>query len=231
MPSTDDVPRARRSQAQRKAILEDLAALDGRSGRGRLRDVDQRGYRRPDRIERMGSTSDGSATALLPVRPLGARPRGQPPEAVRSRRPPQRGGPTTTTLNAAGGSTTTTAAGGSATTSTTSSTSTAPPTDPRHASSWSRRSFKGNWTSTSFTTTAAPWNIGWAFVARLLRPAGPSFQVSVRPGRGSAPTGTPAISETGPSGQSVTTQSSLGPQTLVVQAPAGCTWIVKVTGS
>ena len=43
--------------------------------------------------------------------------------------------------------------------------------------------------------------------------------------------GTPAISETGPSGQSVTSQSSLGAQTLVVQAPASCTWVVKVTGS
>jgi hypothetical protein len=48
---------------------------------------------------------------------------------------------------------------------------------------------------------------------------------------GSPPTGTPAISETGPSGQSVTAESSLGAQTLVVQAPAACAWIVKVTGS
>jgi hypothetical protein len=48
---------------------------------------------------------------------------------------------------------------------------------------------------------------------------------------GSPPSGTPAISESGPSGQSVTAQSTLGAHTLVVQAPATCTWVVKVTGS
>jgi len=89
---------------------------------------------------------------------------------------------------------------------------------------------QGNWTSTSFTTTAAPWNIGWAFRCAPAPASGPSFVVMVTPA-GSAPTGTPAISETGPSGQSVTAQSSTGAQTLVVQAPASCVWIVKVTGS
>ena len=89
---------------------------------------------------------------------------------------------------------------------------------------------QGNWTSASFTTTAAPWNIGWAFRCAPAPAAGPSFQVFVTPA-GSPPAGTPAISETGASGQSVTAQSSPGAQTLVVQAPAGCTWIVKVTGS
>jgi len=89
---------------------------------------------------------------------------------------------------------------------------------------------KGNWTSTSFTTTAAPWNIGWAFQCAPAPAAGPSFQVFVTPA-GSAASGTAAISETGASGQSVTAASSLGAQTLVVQAPASCTWIVKVTGS
>jgi len=60
--------------------------------------------------------------------------------------------------------------------------------------------------------------------------SGPSFQVFVMP-VGASATGTPALSETGPSGQSVTSQSSLGAQDLVVQAPASCTWAVKVTGS
>ncbi len=133
-----------------------------------------------------------------------------------------------TTTSAAGGTTTTTAAGGSSTTSTTASTSTAP-AGPAHVLLESPQ-LKGNWTSTSFTTTSAPWNIGWAFSCAPAPAAGPSFQVSVTPA-GSPPTGTPAISETGASGQSVTAQSSLGAQTLVVQAPAGCTWIVKVTGS
>ena len=134
------------------------------------------------------------------------------------------GGSTTTT--AAGGSTTTTAAGGSTTTSTPSSPAAAGParvllTSPQ---------LQGNWTSTPFTTTAAGWNIGWAFRCSPAPAAGPSFQVFVTP-TGSPPSGTPAITQTGPSGQSVTAQSSLGAQTLVVQAPASCAWIVKVTGS
>jgi len=135
------------------------------------------------------------------------------------------GGSTTTT--AAGGSTTTTAAGGSTTTSTTTSGAAAGParvllTSPQ---------MQGNWTSPSFTTTVAGWNVGWAFRCAPAPASGPSFQVFVTPAGSSAPTGTPAISETGPSGQSVTAQSSLGAQTLVVQAPASCVWIVKVTGS
>jgi hypothetical protein len=89
---------------------------------------------------------------------------------------------------------------------------------------------QGNWTSPTFTTTAAGWNIGWAFRCSPAPASGPSFQVFVT-AAGSSPTGTPAISETGASGQSVTAQSSLGAQTLVVQAPATCTWAVKVTGS
>ncbi len=89
---------------------------------------------------------------------------------------------------------------------------------------------KGNWTSTSFTTTAAPWNIGWAFACAPAPAAGPSFQVFVVPA-GGTPTGTPAISETGATGQSVTAQTTTGAQTLVIQTSPSCTWIVKVTGS
>jgi len=137
------------------------------------------------------------------------------------------GGSTTTT--AAGGSTTTTVAGGSTTTTAASSTSSTAAAGPARVLLESPQ-LKGNWTSTSFTTTAAPWNIGWAFQCAPAPAAGPSFQVFVTPA-GSAASGTPAISETGASGQSVTAASSLGAQTLVVQAPASCTWIVKVTGS
>ena len=137
------------------------------------------------------------------------------------------GGSTTTT--AAGGSTTTTAAGGSTTTTAAASGSSTATAGPARVLLTSPQ-LKGNWTSTSFTTTAAPWNIGWAFSCAPAPVAGPSFQVFVTP-VGSPPTGTPAISETGPSGQSVTAQSSLGAQTLVVQSTATCTWIVKVTGT
>ena len=139
------------------------------------------------------------------------------------------GGGSVTTTTTAGGSTTTTAAGGSTTTSTTSPAGSAPPPGPARQLLLSPQQ-QGNWTSTPFTTTAAPWNIGWAFRCAPAPASGPSFQVFVTPA-GSPPSGPAAISETGPSGQSVTAQSSLGSQTLVVQAPASCTWIVKVTGT
>ena len=130
-----------------------------------------------------------------------------------------------TTTTAASGSTTTTAAGDATTTPSTSAAAAGPArvllTSPQ---------LQGNWTSPAFTTTAAAWNIGWAFRCAPAPAAGPSFQVFVVPS-GSQPSGTAAISETGPSGQSVTAQSTLGAQMLVVQAPASCTWVVKVTGS
>ncbi len=134
-----------------------------------------------------------------------------------------------TTTTAAGGSTTTTAAGGS-------TTATSSPSTPTTAATGQARvllgptQLQGNWTSPTFTTTAANWNIGWAFRCAPAPAAGASFQVFVTPA-GSSPTGTPAISETGPTGQSVTAQSSTGSQTLVVQAPPSCTWVVKITGS
>jgi len=145
------------------------------------------------------------------------------------------GGSSVTTTTAAGGSTTTTAAGGSTTTTAAGGSTTATTAPPTAASGPARvlltsPQLQGNWTSTPFTITAASWNIGWAFRCAPAPAAGPSFQVLVTKA-GSPASGTPAISETGASGQSVTAQSSLGSQTLVVQAPASCTWIVKVTGS
>ena len=141
------------------------------------------------------------------------------------------GGSTATTTTAAGGSsaTTTTVAGGSTTTSTAPSTSSAAAAGPARVLLTSPQ-LQGNWTSPPFTTTAAGWNIGWAFRCAPAPAAGSSFQVFVTPS-GSPPSGAAAISETGPSGQSVTALSTLGAQTLVVQAPGSCTWVVKVTGS
>lgn len=150
--------------------------------------------------------------------------------------PTSTGSTTSTTASGAGqsgASTTTTLVGGSSTTSTTSSSASSPPSTAAAGPAGvllGPTQLQGNWTSPTFTTTAAGWNIGWAFRCTPAPAAGPSFQVFVTK-VGSSPTGTPAISETGPSGQSVTAQSSLGAQTLVVQAPAGCTWAVKVTGS
>src|ERR1700733_721190 len=151
---------------------------------------------------------------------------------------PASGGAATTTTpsssgsthgTVAGGSTTTTAASGSTTTSTPSSpASTAAPAPA--GGLLGPTQLQGNWTSPSFTTTVAGWNIGWAFRCAPAPASGPSFEVFVTKA-GSTPSGTPAISQTGATGQSVTAQSTLGAQTLVVQAPASCTWAVKVTGS
>jgi hypothetical protein len=166
--------------------------------------------------------------------------------------PPEGGSSTSTTAVAGSGSTSTTAAGGvvttttsatswgkskdtttttaagSSTTSTTSST-TATTTPPARLLLGPMQS-QGNWTSPAFTITAPSWNIGWAFQCSPVPTAGTSFQVFVTQA-GASPGGAAAISETGGSGQAVTAQSSLGKQTLVVEAPANCAWAVKVTGS
>lgn len=137
-------------------------------------------------------------------------------------------GGASTTTTAAGGSTTTTQAGGTTTTTSGSTSSSAPAGPSRVLMGPTQMS--GNWTSPAFTTSAAGWNIGWAFRCVPAPATGASFQVFVTP-VGASPGGTPAVSGTGASGQSVTSQSSLGAQTLVVEAPATCTWVVKVTGS
>lgn len=149
--------------------------------------------------------------------------------------PKSTGSTTTSAASSGGGSTTTSTASGSTTSTGGAATSSTTTSAPAAAAGPARdllgpTQLQGNWTSPSFTTTAAGWNIGWAFRCAPAPAAGASFQVFVTPA-GSGPSGTPAISETGPSGQAVTSQSSLGAQTLVVQAPASCTWVVKVTGS
>jgi hypothetical protein len=148
--------------------------------------------------------------------------------------PPAKSGSTTSTTvsptstGSKGASTTTTAAGGTTTTTSASSTTTAAAGPARVLLSSAQMS--GNWTSTAFTTTAASWSIGWAFRCTPPPAGGPAFQIFVTP-VGGKPTGTAAVSQTASSGQSVTSQSSLGQQTLVVQTSASCVWVVKVTGS
>ncbi len=88
---------------------------------------------------------------------------------------------------------------------------------------------QGAWTSTPFTVTSGQWNIGWAFRCTPAPTSGAAFQVFVVPAGGS-PGKTPAVSESGASGQSVTTQTGTGSQELMVQAPSNCIWVVKVTG-
>jgi hypothetical protein len=175
-----------------------------------------------------GDTGGGSSAASsnpdgnhLPAQGAGA------PAASATTTTTAAGGSSATTTTAAGGATTTTIAGGS----TTATTAAGAAGGPARVLLLSPQQ-KGNWTSTAFTATTAPWNIGWAFSCAPAPASGPSFQVFVTPsGSSASPTGTAAISETGASGQSVTPQSSLGAQELVVQTTASCTWIIKVTGS
>jgi len=87
----------------------------------------------------------------------------------------------------------------------------------------------GNWTSPAFTVGSGTWNIGWAFRCTPVPASGPSFQVFVVPSGGTAGS-TPAINESGASGQSITAQTSTGSQELQVTAPASCVWLLKVTG-
>src|SRR3974390_2309527 len=91
---------------------------------------------------------------------------------------------TTTAANgstgAASGSTTTTLAGGTTTTSAPASSAAAGPARVLMGPTQSQ----GNWTSPSFTTTTAGWNIGWAFRCTPAPASGPSFQVFVTPAGG-----------------------------------------------
>jgi len=146
---------------------------------------------------------------------------------------PPAAGSATTTTTAAGGSTatSTTAAGGSTATSTTAaggSTATTvapgPPTVLIPATQLS-----GNWTSSSFTIAAGQWNIGWAFQCTPAPATTPTFEIFVV-NAGGTPGPTPAVSSSAASGQSITPQSSLGSQQVIVQTAASCRWAVKVTG-
>jgi hypothetical protein len=153
--------------------------------------------------------------------------------------PPPSGssGTTTTTTAASGGATTTSStvsgSGGSSTTST--SVPDASTTTPSAASAPARvlvgpEQSHGDWTSPAFTITSSNWNIGWAFQCTPAPVSGSSFQIFVTPA-GSTPSGTPAVDESGASGQSVTAETSNGQQTVTIDAPANCVWAVKVTGS
>jgi len=153
-----------------------------------------------------------------------------------------------TTTTAAGGSTSTTAAGSSTSTTTAGSTSTTAAGGSTATTSGTGGSptsttvaagpatvlipatqLSGNWTSAAFTIAAGQWNIGWAFQCTPAPPTPPTFAIYVVTA-GGTPSGTPAVTSAAASGQSVTPQSSLGSQQIVVQASAACRWAVKVTG-
>ncbi len=190
------------------------------------------GYRTPGASGSGGSggsgTSDGGAYSLPPAG-----------GSTTSTTASTAGGSTSTSAPTTGASTTTSTTGGKSkdTTTTTSGSSTSSTTGSTTSTSiplarllLGPTQLQGNWTSPAFTITAPAWNIGWAFQCTPAPTTGTSFQVFVT-AAGASPGGAAAISETGASGQAVTAQTSLGRQTLVVEAPANCAWAVKVTGS
>lgn len=140
-------------------------------------------------------------------------------------------GVTTTTV--AGGATTTTSPEAGATTTTApidTTTTTAPATVGPATVLVPSTQLTGNWTSPTFNIAGGTWNIGWAFACAPVPATTPTFAVFVVNAGVSTGT-TPAVSSSTPSGQSVTPQTSAGSQQIVVRAPAGCRWAVKVTGS
>ncbi len=167
-------------------------------------------------VEYLASGSGGSSSASK----VNAKSYTPPPPSRSSSSgtasPGGKTGSTTTTSTAPG-------AGAGQTTSTT-----APVTGPAQVLLGPYLSL-GDWTSPSFTIGGGQWNIGWAYRCTPAPAAGPAFQIFVFP-TGGSPSGTPAVSQTADSGQSVTPQTTSGSQQLQVQVPAGCIWVVKVTG-
>lgn len=167
------------------------------------------------------ATSGGSSGFKIPPPGSGATTTTAPGGATTTTAP---GGATTTTT-APGGATTTTVAGGATTTTSTVPVVVGPATVLVPATQ-----LTGNWTSPTFNIAGGTWNIGWAFACDPVPAQTPTFAVFVV-NAGASPGTTPAVTSTAPSGQSVTPQTTTGSQQIVVQSPAGCRWVVKVTGS
>jgi len=130
---------------------------------------------------------------------------------------------TTTTVARAG------AGAGAATTTTTVAPTTAGASSGQPQVLVPRFQSQGNWTSPAFTITSGTWYIGWQYRCTPTPPSGPAFQVFVVPNGGS-PSGAAAVTAGSGTGQAITPQTSTGAQQIIVQAPAGCVWVVKVTG-
>jgi|GEM_PF-2357975 len=133
----------------------------------------------------------------------------------------------TTTTTAAGGTTATTAPGAAAagTTATTAPVVVGPATVLVPATQ-----LTGNWTSPAFTIAGGTWNIGWAFQCVPAPTTTPAFQIFVVT-NGGTPSGTPAVSSSDASGNSITPQTTTGSQQIIVQTSPTCRWAAKVTGS
>ena len=126
---------------------------------------------------------------------------------------------------AGGGSTTTTVAGGSTTATTSTPVVVGPATVLVPATQ-----LTGDWTSPNFNIAGGTWNIGWAFACTRCRPRPHVRRLRGQCRRPATGTSTPAVTSSAAQGQSVTPQTSTGSQQVVVQAPAGCRWAIKVTG-
>jgi len=170
-----------------------------------------------------GSTGGASETSA------GSRESKLPP-ASKSAGSPSSASSSSTSTSAPGSSSTTTTTGSGAVTTTTTAAGGAPtPAAGPNTVLIPATQLTGNWTSPAFNIAGGTWNIGWAFQCSPVPISTPSFAVFVV-NNGASPGPTPAVSSSAPQGQSVTPQTSTGSQQIVVQAPAGCRWVVKVTG-
>ncbi len=88
----------------------------------------------------------------------------------------------------------------------------------------------GNWTSPTFTIAGGTWNVGWAFQCVPVPTTTPTFAIYAV-NAGGTPSGTPAVTSSLGSGNSVTPLTTTGSQQVIVQTSASCRWAVKVTGS
>jgi hypothetical protein len=133
-----------------------------------------------------------------------------------------------TAVRGGSASTTTTAAGSGTTTSTSTPATSTPVTGVTQILIPATQS-QGNWTSTPFTVAGGTWNIGWAYRCTPPPASGAALQIFVV-GPDGKPAATPAVTQTGPQGQSITPQTTAGQQRIEVESPPGCIWAVKVTG-
>ena len=137
--------------------------------------------------------------------------------------------PTTTAAGANASTTSSPAASGASTTNSTTTTTAGAGAAGQVQTLVPRTQSTGNWTSPAFTITGGTWYIGWAFQCTPVPASGPSFQIYIVP-NGSQPSGTAAVTVGTATGQAISPETSTGPQQIVVQAPAGCVWVAKVTG-
>ena len=92
-----------------------------------------------------------------------------------------------------------------------------------------RTQSQGDWTSPTFTIASSTWYVGWAYQCTPVPASGPAFQIFIVPSGGQAQ-GSAAVTSGGATGDAVSPETTPGSQQIIVHAPSGCVWVVKVSG-